>query len=220
MRRPWRRTLVAVAALGALAMGTFAVVSVVIGQSDPPPRQEELVGPLERDDAKPRVSGKFGEITIYDTGQGAQYPCPEDFDLIGSYGTAKGTPLEVEPTYLPSNMVEYEKGGENACQGIIISAARTWLSTQYGGPEVRIRRFLRPEPWVDANGPAERISTAQVAGRTATVIRHVVKVGDQVRGNSGVFWAERQSNGLYVVTALYGEQITVEELIKVAEGLR
>jgi hypothetical protein len=220
--RPLAITLVV--ALAALAI--LAILLSLDGDSEEqadlvstPVRLEELVGPLEEDDAKPRVNGIFGEIAIYSYGRGPDYPCPEDLDLLRGYEPAKETALRIEPAYLPKDAHEQERGGAGACQGTIVGTARTWFTPGPVSAEISIRRSLLPEPWVSADAPADRISTRWVAGHVAAVIRHVVQVGDQVRGNSGVFWADRRSDGLYVVTAVYGEQITLDELIKVAEGL-
>ena len=220
-----RRLLVGL--LVVLVASAVSVVAVIVSRteeedSEPsgvPQRQEELVRPLGEDDAKPRVDGTFGEVTIYGFGRGEDYPCPEKVDLLRSYEPAKGTALAIEPAYLPKDAHELETGGAGACQGVVIGAARTWFTPGPVSAEISIRKLLLPEPWVNADAPADRISVRQVAGHTAAVIRHVVKVGDQVRGNSGVFWADLRPDGLYVVTALYGEQITVQELIKVAESL-
>ena len=70
---PYKTGIATAIVLAGLALTSFVVVTAVVGQNDPPPRNEKLVKPLDEDDAKPRATGKFGEITVYSQTQGPPY---------------------------------------------------------------------------------------------------------------------------------------------------
>jgi len=201
-----------------LAVVSFLVVNAAFGTPLDPLSNDKVRNALSSDDGKPRVNGQIGDIILLDSGHGPDFRCPSGFDSHPGYAEAKGSIVAIEPKFLPAGLVE-QQGGVTLCGDVAIGAARWWSAPISGGAVVQIFRFIRPEAWVNGAAPPDRLTVRTVSGRKLTILKEVIQDAGQARGNSGVFWADKLADGNFLVTAIYGLQISSDELVQVAGGM-
>lgn len=172
-------------------------------------RQEEA--------AKPRFEGVVNGIRLYPTdaepavqrkdactgsgGQGA-----EDVPM----SAVAGTPMEIVPTYLPAGAEEiHDVFGPTVCKGVLVHVERRWVIRDKGANVVIYRWQGEHATPIDA--PAERVSAATVGGKPAVVVKPLVEGYDY----AAVYLAED-----FGITTVVGDGLSLEETIKIAEGLK
>jgi hypothetical protein len=174
---------------------------------------------LEREAQKPPIDESLAGVRV-----GPQrVPKVGSCDAVGptsprtgpvSESQTKGSPLEVSPTYLPSGTEKlWILAGE--CGGVLASVEVQYFvpadvpAGRFGG-HLNIYRF-RGEPEFTLTHSAERVSVGEVKGRPAVLASPIT---DDGFGDSAVI--VREDFGLTVIRA---SGITMDEVLKIAEGL-
>lgn len=161
-----------------VAVGSFFVVRALLqdgireaGAKPPTPDFDLFERLIEEDKAKPRFNGVINGIRIYDpdTGPERQSPCLGAEAHWTSPEFAKGSPLDIRPSYLPPGTVEQEAKAVE-CGGQLASVERL-----YGGPAgiYRITRF-QGEWAMSISAPAERLRASTIAGKRAVIVEPII----------------------------------------------
>jgi len=194
-------------------------------------------GPYQdADRLKPRYGQVINGIAVggtvvpdngFCTGRSARWIDPE---------RARGTPVWIEPGYLPADALEGGVPRHVEAQAVECSAGVAWLEVTYGrsaAPDVT-ERLARGESWFDiptggfirilrtqGSGPAahsalaaDRWYEATINGLPAAVGRPIL---DRGLGDGMVVMWDAEHNLTTVILAL---NLSTAELLKVAEGLK
>jgi hypothetical protein len=208
--------------LAAVGLAAYAL-SGAVGQEPPmgQPGDPDAVATLKADSAKPKLAGTIAGVRL--TGgldNGPLTECPEVFSFLPA-DVAVGTPFEIRPGYLPAGIAgESSPPTATTCRGEVIGSKRIWTSSQSGSPWIWIERVLRPEPWSAAAAPADRVSSGTVSTQAAKNIPAVLikPVLPDGRGGPVIIFSQKIDRG-FVVTEVGGENVTLDELRKVVEGM-
>ncbi len=243
MRRNVYRAAVAVA-LVAVAVLTFSVARQVRGmgggqlaaaqpaQPTPPPvppgglpANPDTTKPwwhvpyLQAERAKPRFDQTINGITVGPTSKQRGGPvCVPGSAQDVAIDQAAGTPVMLTPKYLPvgiaqsvASAVVCQVGGAKQAIG---TERQYWVEPdrkagRRGGTVTIARRYGGPRVAIDI--PAERWSAGTVAGHPAAIAKPILPMG---LGQSAVVV---YANG--VITWLQATSFTLDELLRIAEGL-
>jgi len=184
-----------------------------------------------KEDAKPRYNQEIAGIMVGPDIDRRLCPEPVLADEITKAETS-GTPVEVEPDYLPEGAQE-DKGGADfgACEGEPALATRryqvapdeeqmrrvaagelTFFEAQHGSG-ITVHRRLSVLPRFMLNLPSERMRAGEVNGLPAVLVEPMFIEG---YGHSAVIvWDE----GTSVLTAVQATDLTLEETIRIAQGV-
>lgn len=195
-----------------VAAGSFFTVRALspggateTGAEPPTPDWEELDRTIEGDKAKPRFNGLINGIRLYDPDVGPERDsiCVSAKAEWVSPDTAKGSPLDIRPSYLPRGVVE-EEAKAVECDGVLASVERS-----YGGPGgmFTITRF-QGERAMSISAPAERLKAISIAGKRAVLVEPVIQLHD-----TAIVVEEE-----FGVTSAHGSE--PDTLIKILESLR
>jgi hypothetical protein len=120
-----------------------------------------------------------------------------------------GTPLEIDPTYLPAGSEEIPATfGPTICKGIVAHVQREWVIRGKG--DFYIIRYQGQHAF-EVDAPPERISAATVDGKPAVLVEPLVEGYDY----STVILSEDFG---FTVVAVFG--LSLQETVRIAEGLR
>lgn len=168
--------------------------------------------------AKPTFEGVVNGIRLYgpDAERAVQRKdaCsdarPDEIEHV-TMSAVVGTPMEIEPTYLPAGAEQVDPMWPPVvCKGTLAYVQRQWIVR---GKDVDIRISRRQgEHAIPTDASAERVSAGTVAGKPAVLIEPLTPEG---YGYSSVIVAE--DFGLTIVSA-FG--LPLEETVKIAEGLK
>ena len=121
-----------------------------------------------------------------------------------------GTPMEIVPTYLPAGAEEIPPTfGPTVCKGVLVYVERQWVIRDKGA--YLVIRSHQGEHAAAIDAPAERVSAATVGGKPAVLVKPLVEGYDY----AGVYLAED-----FGITTVVGDGLSLEETIKIAEGLK
>jgi len=181
-----------------------------------PPSRAELERLRLEDEAKPRFEGVVNGVQIYPTTAAApprQWACsdakPEEVHHV-SIDAVAGTPMEINPTYLPSGAEETLATLPPAvCRGTVAYVERRWI-TRDKGAEIFIAR-REGERAINWDAPSERIAAATVAAKPAVLVKPLLEGDDY----AGVILVED-----FGVTVVRVFGLTLDEAVAIAGGLK
>jgi len=214
-----------------LVLGVFLVMAVGVGsffvayrfwptggqteaQLDIMAERDQL---MREEAAKPRFEGVVNGIRLYSLAAGPalqrKSACsdakPEEVEHLTMSAVA-GTPMEIIPTYFPPGAEEVDPMEPPvACKGIVVSVQRWWIIRGKGDFYVSRRQG---EQAIAIAASADRVSAATVGGKPAVLVAPLAPDGF---GLSTVIVAEE-----FGLTLVVGLDLPLEEIVKIAEGLK
>jgi hypothetical protein len=196
-------------------------VAPVTTPSAPLPLQPDTSQPgwyrpyLEAERGKPRFDQVVNGITVGPTAFARGVPtCPQGLE-DAPVTRAAGTPLQVEPAYLPEGAREDGDAAAVVCQGVVAAAQRLYSVAADPARGSRGGRFSivrwRGEPRAPVTIAAERWTAGAVGGRPAAIATPILPIG---LGESAVV---AYSDG--IVTVVQAANLPIEEVRRITEGV-
>lgn len=222
-----KRIIILVLAILVIAVGVgsfFAARALIPGgeeakaqQGGPFTREQIERGTQLREEefAKPKFRGVVNGIRLShpDDLPAAQ----RELECVGDprylpIDAASGSPLDIIPTYLPEGAYAHPEGSSASavvCDNGVISVTRTYIWPPVA--DFQVGR-VQGEHAFTIDASAERVEAGTISGKKAVFVKPVTPEGI---GESMVIVAED-----FGLTVIYGYMAPMQELIKIAEGLK
>lgn len=208
--------LLAVAGLVAVvAVASFLLIRGVgqtpgAGADVEPDTTSSETGQTTKENDSENFVGTLAGIEFKAMATAQDYGCPEGVGVEdASEAQVAASPLRIVPTYLPPTYA-LKGEGAGACAGKVVSVGQYYVGSD--GGTINIARFGGRV--ASAWAPRDRMETVTVGDKTAVLVKGLEVAKEPDVGNWRLIIPED-----FGVTIISASRVSLDEVLKVAEGL-
>jgi hypothetical protein len=202
-------------AIVSFVVGQWLISEYRIGQAQTRPHGEVAKEEIEADLNKPRFVGERNGFSFFNPGDGNQLSrvkawspkCDGTNVKESTEGEARADGLYFDLAYVPDGLNE-QYSTVTACEDDAIAMSRTYT----GGPAglLQVYRAAGPAAFPVSSYPEDRLESTEIAG-LPSLVGHPI----EENGRTVIYLRDGETRW-----RISGFQLSLDELIKVAEGVR